>query len=615
MGSVAMSGVTPFAVALLIVALVGLAAVLSNRLGEWLPVPASALFLVGAALASDVWTRVAHIPLPLMDQVVTCALVVILFDGGMQIGWRRFRANAGAIAWIGVAGTVVTALALAVAAHSLFGLGWRIALLLGTALSPTDPAVVFSVLGRRHIGGRSGVLLQGESGANDPVGIALMVVLLGATRVDVHSVGAVLSGFSLQIVVGAVVGLAGGLGLLWFMRRVPLPGAGLYSLRVLTCILAIYAVATLADGSGFLAVLVAGIVIGGQRAPYRAEIERFHSALANLGEIVAFVMLGLTIQVTGPRGIAHGGAWWIGLSLAVLLTVVIRPVLVGLLTWRIRLKRGERLFVLWTGLKGAVPILLGSYILRAGIPDATRAYEIIFVVVAFSVVVQGSAVPMLARRLGIPLRTVNPRPWAMNARFEEEPESLHRFTVAAGSTADGAAVAALPAPDLWVSVIIRGGRLVTVTPETVLRSGDEVLVIAEPDTGPALTALFQSDPAVKDPSDTTVPREIPGAPGRPRKRRRVDAVGRRRPAAAALRALAPGRTQSHRVVHRPAVDQIVPAPVVADVRVVEPQDDNPAPRGEVHPHARSAHRQPEEDDRPDDDQRDIEDLPHRLPLF
>lgn len=488
-----MSDVTPFAVAMLIASLVGLAAVLSNRLGDWFPVPAPALFLIGSAAASDIWPGLGRIPITLVEQIVTVALVVILFDGGMQIGWRRFRANAGAIAWIGVAGTVVTAAALALAAHLLFGLDWRIALLLGTALSPTDPAVVFSVLGRRQVGGRGGVVLQGESGANDPVGIALLVVLLGATKINMDSIGSVLGEFGVQIIVGAVAGLVGGLALLWFMRRVPLPAAGLYSLRVLMCVFAIYGATTLAHGSGFLAVLVAGIVIGGQRAPYRVDIERFHSALASLGEIVAFVMLGFTIQVTGSHGITAGGAWWIGLLLAVLLTLLIRPVLVGLLTYRIRMPRGERLFVLWTGLKGAVPILLGTYIIRAGVPDAPRAYEIIFVVVAFSVIVQGSAVPLLARRLGIPLRTVNPRPWTMNARFEEEPDSLHRFTVAAGSVADGTTVGELPSDDLWVSVIIRRGRLVTVTPETLLHSGDEILVLAEPDTRATISALFTSD--------------------------------------------------------------------------------------------------------------------------
>jgi cell volume regulation protein A len=108
-----------------------------------------------------------------VQRVVTVALAVILFDGGMHIGWRRFRQVAGPVVWVGVAGTFVTAAALAALAHALFGLDWWAALLLGTALAPTDPAVVFSVLGRREVAGRSGTILEGESGANDPVGIAL----------------------------------------------------------------------------------------------------------------------------------------------------------------------------------------------------------------------------------------------------------------------------------------------------------------------------------------------------------------------------------------------------------------------------------------------------------
>ncbi|MBF6064669.1 cation:proton antiporter [Nocardia terpenica] len=485
-----MSDVAPFALALLIVAVAGSAAVLSHRLGERFPIPVSALFLLGAAAASDVWPWLQAVPIDQVERVVTVALVVILFDGGMQLGWRRVRANAGVIVWLGAAGTLLTAVAVAVAAHVVFGLDWRIALLLGTALSPTDPAVVFSVLGRRQIGGRTGVLLQGESGANDPVGIALLVVLLTVTHFHVGAVGSVAGAFTLQLVVGAVAGAAGGWGLLWFMRSVALPAAGLYSLRVLMGVMAIYAVTTLVHGSGFLAVLVAGIIVGDQRAPYKVEIVRFHSALSNLAEIVAFVMLGLTIQLTGRHGIIEGHALWIGLGLAVLMAVVIRPLLVGALLSRADLTRGERLFVAWTGLKGAVPILLGMFILQAGVPDARRAYEIIFVVVAFSVITQGGLVPALARRLDIPLRTVNPRPWGMNARFEEEPDSLHRFNVSRGSPAEGSTVADLPSDDLWISVIIHHGRLVTVTPDTVLHAGDEVLVLAEPDTAATLSALF-----------------------------------------------------------------------------------------------------------------------------
>src|SRR6185312_16357392 len=155
-----------------------LAAVGSNRLAERVQVPTPALFLIAAAIASDLAPKLGGLTIVVDQRIVTVALVVILFDGGMHIGWGRMRTAAGAVVWLGVAGTAVTAGGMALGAHYLFGFDWRAGLLLGAALAPTDPAVVFSVLGRREISGRTGTLLEGESGANDPVGIALMVALL-----------------------------------------------------------------------------------------------------------------------------------------------------------------------------------------------------------------------------------------------------------------------------------------------------------------------------------------------------------------------------------------------------------------------------------------------------
>jgi potassium/hydrogen antiporter len=245
------------------------------------------------------------------------------------------------VVWVGVAGTFVTAATLATLAHALFGLEWRAALLLGTAVAPTDPAAVFSVLGRREVAGRSGTILEGEAGANDLVGIALMASLLTADEtLDLGAAGAIAGGFLLQLAVGAVVGAAGGALLVGFMRRVPLPSEALYPLRVLASALLIYGAATVAHGSGFLAVFVAGILAGDARAPYKGEIERFHAALASLAEIVAFVALGLTV---GLHTLPDRGALRVGLALAVLLTFVVRPLLVGLLLLPVRLARGERL--------------------------------------------------------------------------------------------------------------------------------------------------------------------------------------------------------------------------------------------------------------------------------
>lgn len=487
-----MSGESQFGLIVLVIGLVAVAAVLSNRLSARLRVPAPALFLVAAVVAAQLWPTAVALPGTTVERIVTVALAIILFDGGMHIGRRRFRTAAGAIVWTGIAGTLVTAAGTAVAARYVAGMSWHLSLLVGTAVAATDPAVVFSVFGRREIAGRTGVLLEGESGANDPVTIALLSSLLAAHGGAGSVIWHVVAEFALQMAVGVAVGAVGGYALLAFMRRVPLPSEGLYSPRVLATVLVIFGLATVARGSGFLAVLVAGILIGDEPAPYKREIERFHSSLASLAEIVAFLMLGLTMRLSE---LASVSAWVDGLALAALLAFVIRPVLGGLVTLRVRLSVRERVFFLWTGLKGAVPILLGMTIVDSGTPGAAQAYQVIFVIVGFSVLLQGSLVPTLARRLRIPLRSIEPEPWSLGVRFSEEPEGLHRYHVAPGAAADGNSVADLPCGEnAWISLVIRNGTLLTVTGDTILHGGDDVLVLADPDETEALESYFTAAP-------------------------------------------------------------------------------------------------------------------------
>jgi cell volume regulation protein A len=376
----------------------------------------------------------------------------------------------------------------------LFGVPWYLALLMATAVSPTDPAVVFSVLGQREVAGRSGTILEGESGANDPVGIALMSGLLAAGALTWAAMGQVSLQFLLQMVVGGLIGLVGGRALLWFMRTVTLPSEGLYPLRTLASALLLYGAATLAHGSGFLAVFVAGIIVGHQRAPYQREIERFHSALAALAEIVAFVVLGLTIDL---HVVARPDVWIPGLVLGVLLAVVIRPVLVGLCLVPTRLRRNERTFVLFAGLKGAVPILLGEMLRVAHVPDAERLYGIVVVVVIFSVAVQGTLVPWVAQRLRLPMRRVAPEPWAVGVRLRDEPEGAFEVAVASGAAVDGRTVqdAADLAGDIWISIVVRDSQLVAVRPDTRLRAGDTVVILAEADLAEEVADLFTAAPA------------------------------------------------------------------------------------------------------------------------
>jgi cell volume regulation protein A len=484
-----MDDVVGYGALIAVVSVAGLLAVASNRLSDRLRVPTPAIFLICAAVASDVVPQLQRIPILTVQRVVTVMLILLLFDGGMHIGWGRFRSAAGPVLWIGVLGTFVTTAGLAVAAHLGFGFAWRDALLLGVALAPTDPAVVFSVLGRREVTGRSGTILEGESGANDPVGIAAMAAVLSVAGGGFWSqAGTGAEEFLLEMVIGGAIGVAGGLALAAAMRRLTLPSASLYPLRTLLGAGAIYGLATIAHGSGFLAVFVAGILLGDIHAPYKAEIERFHSALGSLGEIVAFTVLGLTVSVSG---LAHGDAWLIGLGIAVLLALVIRPVLVGVLLLPLRLTGGERIFILLSGLKGAVPILLGTYLLSAAVPSADRLYQVIVVVVAFSVIVQGGLVPAVARRAGVPMRVIEPQPWSLQFGLRDEPTGLRRRTVAIGSPADGTAIKDLGlGEDTWVSVVTRDGELVPVRGSTVLRSGDDVLLMIDPVGPPPRHTVF-----------------------------------------------------------------------------------------------------------------------------
>ena len=484
-----MSDTFPFARLVLLVAAAGLLALLSNRLTERIRIPAPLLVLVAAAVAVKVVPDLHHPPERVVERLVTIALVCILFDGGLHLGWPKFRAAAGPIVAVGVLGTFLTAAAAAVFLHLAFGLSWYLALLVATAVSPTDPAVVFSVLGRREVTGRSGTILEGESGANDPVGIALMASLLAAGGVSAGAFGQVAGEFVLQMCVGAAVGVVGGRALLWFMRAVPLPSEGLYPLRTAASALILFGVATLAHGSGFLAVFVAGILLGDERAPYKREIERFHSALASLGEIVAFVVLGLAVDLAV---LTRADVLVPGLVTGRVPALVIRPVFVGLCLLPAGLSGNERSFVLFAGLKGAVPILLGSFILAAHVDQAERLYGIVVVVVVLSVLAQGSLVPAAAHLLRLPMRTVEPEPWAIGVRLRNEPEGVHRFTVTAGAPASGHRIDELDTlpEDAWISLVVRDNRLLPVRGDSTLQAGDEVLVLAHPDLHERLAATF-----------------------------------------------------------------------------------------------------------------------------
>src|SRR5450759_1377790 len=446
-----------------------------SRLSERVPIPAAAFFLIAGAVLSDIFpTLERHASIQTVERVVVVAVVVILFDGGMRIGWRRCRASAVPISTLGVLGTFGTAAVVATGCHLLLDLGWTTSGLIGAALAPTDPAVMFSVLGGHEVGGRTDTILEGESGANDPVGIALMLAMIQFATASHGSFLIVVREFALATSIGLAFGIAAG-RLLVPLMRLRLPSAGLYPVRTLAACGVVYGVTSVAHGSGFLAVFVAGILVGDARAPFKAEIESFHSSLASLAEVAAFGGLGLTIDLTY---VARDWVWLQGLAVAALLIFVARPLVGSLLLAPVRLNRGERLFLLWGGLKGAVPILLAAFAVLAKVHDARLIYSLVFVAVAFSVIVQGTTIPAAARRLGIPMRPIEQTPWQISVPLQSAPESVLRVVVAESSAAAGLRIRDLELGDAWVGLIVREGEPLQARGTTKLRPGDELLVVA-----------------------------------------------------------------------------------------------------------------------------------------
>jgi cell volume regulation protein A len=477
-----------FGLLILCAAGAGLLAVQAHGLLQWLRIPAPAVFLAAAAFASEVIPGLPDPGQQTVERVVTLAVIVILFDGGLQIGIRRLRTAAAAIMSLGVLGTFATVAGACVLVHTVLGTNWYLSVLVATAIAPTDPAVVFSVLGRREVQGSSGTILEGESGANDPVGIALMVALLAAGSLSVGAIGDITGTFGLQMLVGLAVGLLGGRVLLIVMRRVPLPAEGLYPARTLVSAGVLFGAATVMHGSGFLAVFVAGIVLGDERAPYKREIERFHSALASLAEVVAFAFLGFTVDLFV---LARTDVWVPGLAIGIGVALLVRPLVVLPLLMPARLSGGERAFVLFAGLKGAVPLLLGTLLLP--MPGGDRLYGVVVVVVLVSVLLQGTLVPLAAKVLKVRMHIVEPEPYGHGVRLREQPEGAHHVSVASGAVADGSTIADLPglAEGTWISTIVRDGQLVPVRSRTVLRSGDQILVLIDPEQSTSkVCALF-----------------------------------------------------------------------------------------------------------------------------
>jgi len=460
--------------ALLLGAAVLLIAVVAVRFSVRAGLPSLLVYLLLGMLIGESGLGIEFENATLTRILGFCALVVIIAEGGLTTRWSVVRPVIGAAATLATFGVFVSVGVVGVFVHLLLDLPWVVAFLYGAVLSSTDAAAVFSTLRRMHLRPKLRALLEAESGINDAPAVLLVVTLSMANRAG-HAESwwqqALLIAYELVAggVIGLLVGWAGAFGL----RRVALPAAGLYPLAAVGLTVLAYAGGTVAHASGFLAVYVAGVILGNARIPHRQAILGFADGMAWLGQIGLFVLLGLLASPSRlPSAILSA------LVVGVVLVLLARPISVAAsVTW-FGFGWREQAFLSWAGLRGAVPIVLATIPLSLGVPGATRLFDVVFVLVVVYTVVQGSTVAPAARWLGVTAPTEPTELRVEIAPLERMGADLLELDVPEGSQLAGVYIDELRLPGgAVVTLVLRDGEGFVPSPRTRLRAGDTLLIV------------------------------------------------------------------------------------------------------------------------------------------
>jgi cell volume regulation protein A len=451
---------TKIEILLLVASALLLVSVLASKASDRLGVPALLIFLVLGMLAGsdgpggiyfdDAWTA---------QLLGVMALALILFAGGLDTDWQSVRPVLAPAAALSSVGVLLTALTVGLFAGVALGFSLLEGLLLGAIVSSTDAAAVFSVLRARNasLKGSLKPLLELESGSNDPMAVFLTVALVHLLSLEYE---------------------------------------GLYPVLTLSLVLFTYAVSTVLGGNGFLSVYVTGIVLGNSNFIHKKSLMRFHDGLAWLMQITMFLTLGLLVFPSRLPEVATSG-----LLIAVFLIVIGRPVAVFVTLAFSRLRLREQAMVAWVGLRGAVPIVLATFPLLAGVPNADTIFNVVFFAVLVSVLVQGTSIPLVARLLGTqaPIERRRHHPLEIE-QMEGVDADLVEFIVPPKSPVAGRQIVdvGLP-PGSLIVLICRDDRFFVPSGSTVLEPGDVVLVLANQATakqvGAILSGRFLEAPA------------------------------------------------------------------------------------------------------------------------
>jgi len=462
--------------ALLIGAVVVLVGALAVRLAYRFGLPSLLLYLgIGVILGEDV-IGLQFDNADLARLLGLWALVLILAEGGLTTRWNTVRHGVGLAVVLSTVGVAISTAVIGGVAVALLDLNWRTGLLLGAVVSSTDAAAVFSILRRLALGRRLIATLELESGFNDAPAVILVGLLSSDIAFDTpEPVLQALALIGYELVAGALLGAAAGWLGVQVLRRSALPVAGLYPLATIAFTVVAYSVAGLGHASGFIAVYLAGLVLGNSRLPHRQATLGFAEGLAWLAQIGLFVMLGL---LATPHRL--GAAVLPALVVGAALLLLARPASVLLSTIWFRMPWREQAFLSWAGLRGAVPIVLATIPVTAGLPGGRRLFDIVFVLVGVFTVVQGTSLPLVARVLGLVEAGQPTELEVESAPLEELGADLLQLRIPPGSRLHGVYIDELRLPpEAVVSLLVRDGHALVPAPGTRLARGDQLLVVTD----------------------------------------------------------------------------------------------------------------------------------------
>ncbi|MFH0521599.1 potassium/proton antiporter [Streptomyces sp. M41] len=458
---------------LLVCSLVLLVAVAAVRISSRSGLPSLLVYLgIGMLMGQDGIGGIRFDDAELTQVIGYAALVVILAEGGLGTKWKEIKPVLPAATALALVGVTVSVGVTAAAAHYLIGLEIRQALIIGAVVSSTDAAAVFSVLRKIPLPSRVAGMLEAESGFNDAP-VVILVVAFSAHGPIEHSY-VLLAEITLELAIGAAIGLAVGWLGAWGLRHVALPASGLYPIAVMAIAVTAYAAGAMAHGSGFLAVYLASMVMGNAKLPHWPATRGFAEGLGWIAQIGMFVLLGLLVT---PHELGDDilPALVIGLALTMLarpLSVVVCLVPFGM-PWR------EQALMSWAGLRGAVPIILATIPMVGGVEDSRRIFNIVFVLVVVYTLIQGPTLPWLGRKLHLGEGAEPTDLGIESAPLERLQGHLLSFSIPKGSKMHGVEINELRLPaGAAVTLVVRDEKSFVPLPTTVLRRGDELLVVA-----------------------------------------------------------------------------------------------------------------------------------------